>query len=173
MDAPGAQPERQRRRVRILGFAVGVAVVVALATALASQTNLFASRGSSFDTRPATNFSTQELRGRTIYAGNCVSCHGGFAEGGMMDYPPRHNSNGHTWHHPDCQLKQIIREGGDEMTSMMRDMMAPSAAPTMQAFKARLSPEEIDAVLAYIKTMWSPEERELQAGVTRESCPTS
>ncbi len=91
----------------------------------------------------------------------------------MMDYPPRHNSSGYTWHHPDCQLKQIIREGGDDMTAMMRDMMAPPDALKMQAFKDRLSDGEIQAVLAYIKTLWTPEERDAQADITRESCATS
>lgn len=173
MDAPTAQPERRRPRAAILGFAAGVAVVVVLAGAVASRLDFFGPPVSASDTRPATDFTAQELRGRTIHAANCASCHGGLTGGGMMDYPPRHNSNGHTWHHPDCQLKQIVLEGGDEMTAMMRDMMAPSGAPTMQAFKDRLSDADIDAVLAYIKTLWSPEERELQAGVTRESCTTS
>ena len=67
----------------------------------------------------------------------------------MMDYPPRHNADGHTWHHPDCQLKEIVREGRDEMTDMMRQMMAPPNAPTM---------------------MWTPEEREVQASATRGAC---
>ena len=91
----------------------------------------------------------------------------------MMDYPPRHNASGHTWHHPDCELTQIVREGGDEMTEAMREMMAPPDAPRMQAFKDRLSAEEIAAVLAYIKTMWTPEEREAQADVTRQECATA
>lgn len=91
----------------------------------------------------------------------------------MMDYPPRHNSNGHTWHHPDCELTLIVREGGDEMTAMMREMMAPPGAPKMEAFKDRLSDSEIQATLAYIKTLWTPDERDAQAAVTHDSCATS
>lgn len=88
----------------------------------------------------------------------------------MMDYPPRHNANGHTWHHPDCELTEVIRTGGGPMVEMMRRMMAPSGAPTMPAFRERLSDEEIDAVLTYIKTMWTPEQREAQARTTLEQC---
>ena len=117
--------------------------------------------------RPLT---AQERRGEVLYNSNCVSCHGGPTGGGMMDYPPRHNANGHTWHHPDCELKQIVREGSDAMTDMMREMMAPPNAPRMQAFKDRLSDDEIDAVLAFIKTLWTPAQREVQAEVTSESC---
>jgi len=102
--------------------------------------------------RPLT---AQERRGEVLYNANCVSCHG---------------ANGHTWHHPDCELKQIVREGSDAMTDMMREMMAPPNAPRMQAFKDRLSDDEIDAVLAFIKTLWTPAQREVQAEVTSESC---
>jgi len=117
--------------------------------------------------------SAQERRGEEIYNASCVSCHGGPRGEAMMDYPPRHNANGHTWHHPDCELTEIIRTGGDEMTEMMRQMMAPPDAPKMQAFGDKLSSAEIDAVLAFIKTMWTPEEREVQAQVTQDNCPVA
>jgi len=117
--------------------------------------------------------SAQERRGEEIYNASCVSCRGGPTGGAMMDYPPRHNANGHTWHHPDCELTAIIRTGGDEMTEMMRQMMAPPDAPKMQAFGDKLSSAEIDAVLAFIKTMWTPEEREVQAQVTQDNCPVA
>ena len=120
-----------------------------------------------------TVLSAQERRGEEIYNANCLSCHGGPTGGAMMDYPPRHNANGHTWHHPDCELKQIVRLGGDEMTDMMRQMMAPPDAPKMQAFGDKLSNDEIDAVLTFIKTMWTPDEREVQAQTTREECPVA
>lgn len=105
-----------------------------------------------------------------MYAANCASCHGGPTGGDMMDYPPRHNANGHTWHHADCELTQVIRDGASPMTEMMRSMMAPPDAPLMQAFKDRLSDEEIEAVLAYIKTLWTPRQRDIQARTTLEVC---
>lgn len=48
-------------------------------------------------------------RGQELYNRYCLGCHGGPTGGSMMDYPPRHNASGHTWHHPDCQLKEIIK----------------------------------------------------------------
>jgi len=109
-------------------------------------------------------------RGEALYNRYCLSCHGGPTGGSMMDYPPRHNANGHTWHHPDCQLKQIIKNGADEMTVRMRQMMAPPNAPTMPAFKDLLTDEDIDAILAFIKTWWTDQQRNFQAQVTRANC---
>lgn len=88
----------------------------------------------------------------------------------MMDYPPKHNANGHTWHHPDCELIEVILTGTSPMTEMMREMMAPPGAPTMPAWREKLSDDEIDAVLAYIKTMWTDEQRAVQEQVTRQQC---
>src|SRR5712691_11667004 len=139
MDAPQAEPRRPRRTALIVGFVAGVAVVVSVGALAALPLNWFAAASApgSVDNRPKSRFNAQELRGQTIYyvTANCASCHGGPTGGDMMDYPPRHNSNGHTWHHPDCDLKQIIRDGGDEMTAYMRDMMAPPGAPKMPAWK--------------------------------------
>ncbi len=158
----------------VAGFAAGVAAVLMVGGALwlfvGSGTNRFGAPAGTDEVRQGLVLSAQERRGEEIYNANCVTCHGGPTGGSMMDYPPRHNANGHTWHHADCQLEQIVREGADEMTDMMRQMMAPPDAPRMQAFKDRLSGDEIDAVLAYIKTMWTPEERTVQAQVTREEC---
>ena len=73
---------------------------------------------------------------------------------GLMGAPP-HNENGHTWHHDDGLLLQRIREGG----------RYPGFKP-MPAFGETLSDEEIGAVLAYIKTLWTDEQREIQQDVT-------
>jgi len=59
----------------------------------------------------------------------------------------------------------MVREGSAGIFAV-----GPPGAPKMQPFKDRLSAEEVDAVLAYIKTMWTPEQREVQAGFTREMC---
>ena len=49
--------------------------------------------------------------GQILYETNCQSCHGGASGGRIDEIPPRHNANGHTWHHPDQQLIQIITGG--------------------------------------------------------------
>jgi len=109
-------------------------------------------------------------RGEQIYNANCASCHGGPTGGGMMDYPPKHNANGHTWHHSDCEIKDIIRTGTGPMIEMMREMMAPPGAPTMPAWREKLSDGEIDAIVAYIKTMWTADESDAQERITQQDC---
>ncbi len=119
---------------------------------------------------PGLTLTAEERRGEALYTANCATCHGGPTGGSMMDYPPRHNANGHTWHHAECELIQVIREGGDEMTEAMRRMMASPDAPQMPAFKDTLSAGDIASVLAYIKLMWTPQQRSVQAEITREQC---
>lgn len=157
-------------RGAIVGFAFGVVVVL---VGLLGWTRVGDLPLGQLPWAATRTLTAQERRGETIYVAQCQSCHGGRDGGSMMDYPPRHNANGHTWHHPDCELLEVIREGGNEMTRAMREMMAPPGAPEMQAFKDKLSEPEIEAVLAYIKTLWTPDERDAQLDVTRASCPTS
>ena len=40
----------------------------------------------------------------------------------------------------------------------------------MQGFKDKLSPADIAAVIAFIKTMWTPAQRQAQASFTKEMC---
>ncbi len=101
----------------------------------------------------------QVAEGQQLYAAYCSSCHGASLEGqpnwkqplpdGKL-LPPPHDSSGHTWHHPDDLLLQIIANGGDPSIS------------TMPAFGEALSEKEMRAVLAFIKASWGPEEREFQ-----------
>jgi mono/diheme cytochrome c family protein len=111
-------------------------------------------------------------RGARLYEANCLQCHRGAAGGAMMDIPPRHNANGHTWHHPDCQLVETVLNGSGAMGGMMRQMMgAPEDTPRMPAFQGQLTEEEVLAILAYIKTWWTEEQRAWQAQVsTRAVC---
>lgn len=86
----------------------------------------------------------------------------------MMDIPPRHNANGHTWHHPDCQLVQIVLNGSGAMGEMMRQMMPnPQDAPRMPTFRGQLTEDEVMAILAYLKTWWTEEQRVWQAQVSK------
>ena len=107
---------------------------------------------------------TQLAEGKALYEANCAACHGINGEGeenwqepnedGTFRAPP-HDSSGHTWHHPDQLLLQIIAKGGQ----------APNTQ--MSAFEDKLTEEEIKLVLEYIKTFWEPEHRESQADVTK------
>ena len=106
--------------------------------------------------------------GRQVYAENCAACHGPNGEGGnpaaplstnaQGKYPaPPHDHSGHTWHHADGLLKEIIRDGS----------FSPDFVSEMPAFGEKLSEAQIDAVLAYIKTWWSEEQRVFQAQTSR------
>jgi mono/diheme cytochrome c family protein len=101
--------------------------------------------------------------GRELYVTYCASCHGANLQGqpdwkqpladGTMPAPP-HDASGHTWHHADELLFQIIKEGGQG---------------GMPAFGAQLSDDQIWAVLAYIKSTWPPYIQATQREITEQS----
>ncbi|WP_425436104.1 c-type cytochrome [Noviherbaspirillum humi] len=108
--------------------------------------------------------------GKALYAAHCAACHGANLEGqpdwrqrlpdGRLPAPP-HDDSGHTWHHPDVQLIDIVKNG------LVPGRTAPEGyVSNMPAFGNRLTDQEIVAVLAYIKSSWSPEMRQLQEDVT-------
>jgi mono/diheme cytochrome c family protein len=92
-------------------------------------------------------------QGAELYQANCQSCHGDEEGRGASGGAPPHNSSGHTWHHPDAQLTEWILRG-----------KPPGAMP---AFGGRLTEAEVDAILAFIKTWWTPEQRETQEDVSK------
>src|SRR5215207_446826 len=59
--------------------------------------------------------------GRQVYSSHCAQCHGANLEGqpnwkaplpdGSRPAPP-HDASGHTWHHPDTLLFDIVKDGG-------------------------------------------------------------
>ena len=148
---------RPARRAGTIGFLVGLGVVAAVAGVWLVSTSLPSWTA-------AASSALRERRGQEVYNASCLSCHGGPTGGTIEDYPPRHNANGHTWHHPDCAIARAIRDGSDEME------FAPPGAPRMQAFRDKLTSSDIEAVIAYIKTMWTPGQRQLQASFTKEMC---
>ena len=106
--------------------------------------------------------------GRQVYAENCAACHGADGEGANPDNPrepgpnglygaPPHNDTGHTWHHSDPLLTAVIRNGS-----------TTPGFETMPAFGDKLSDDEIAAVIAFIKTLWTDEQREFQREVVDE-----
>lgn len=96
-------------------------------------------------------------QGESVYRDNCARCHGANLEGqanwrarkadGKLPAPP-HDSSGHTWHHPNAMLFDIVRNG-----------LVPPHAPDgyqsdMPAFKDKLSDAQIAATLSYIQSRW-------------------
>ncbi|HLF04581.1 MAG TPA: cytochrome c [Dehalococcoidia bacterium] len=117
--------------------------------------------------KPAAASHPNVERGGQLYHTYCLSCHSGATGGSMMDIPPPHNATGHTWHHSDRQLTAIILDGSGQMGEMMRQMMGTvKDTPRMPAFRGALAEEDVANILAYIKTWWTPEQREWQRRVT-------
>ena len=101
---------------------------------------------------PAINLDEKFVKGADLYATNCQVCHGDLGGPGGSGAPP-HNQYGHTWHHPDAQLKDWVTNGKFGFSQM-------------PAFKNTLTDPEVDAVLSYIKTSWTEDQRETQADVS-------
>mgnify|MGYP003362067632 CR=1 FL=1 len=95
-------------------------------------------------------------RGAKVYAGFCASCHGAGLEGepnwrdrdaeGYLPAPP-HDETGHTWHHPDKQLLALTWHGTAQL-------VGNGYKSRMPGFKNTLDPDDVIAVLAYIKSTW-------------------
>lgn len=103
-------------------------------------------------------------QGAALYAQHCAMCHGADLAGALnwkkrlpdgSLLPPPHDNSGHTWHHADALLLKIISEGGD-----------PADNSKMPAFKAKLSLDEMVAILEFIKSKWGKAEREFQWWMT-------
>lgn len=117
--------------------------------------------------------SKQVELGKRIYEQQCAACHGTQGQGQFPEAPykrdeqgllaaPPHNANGHTWHHADGLLVSIIKDG-----------LLVSGFRPMPAFANQLSAEDIRAVLAYIKTWWTPDQVGWQATASAQYTPPS
>ncbi len=91
---------------------------------------------------------------RATYKATCLRCHKETGEGGVVDMGddgtlkvPSFKS-GHGLNHTDAQFARQIAKGGDGMP----------------AFERRLSPEQIAALVRFIR-------REFQAGLIKEGAP--
>ncbi|MGQ0550239.1 MAG: c-type cytochrome [Armatimonadota bacterium] len=88
--------------------------------------------------------------GERVFLQNCAICHGTNAEG--KEFTPPLNRTGHADHHPDWELYMFIAEGKVGFTQM-------------PAWKERLSDREIRSVIAYVKTLWTEDQRRSQRHV--------
>jgi len=101
--------------------------------------------------------------GAVLYASYCSSCHGENLEGhpnwqtpnadGSYNPPPQ-DASGHTWHHGDPTLLQLISEG------------SPFPQSRMPAFGDVLTNEQILAILEFFKSNWGERERTFQREAT-------
>ncbi len=109
----------------------------------------------------------QVALGERVYAAQCASCHGARLEGqadwrsrrpdGSLPAPP-HDENGHTWHHADFQLFDMVKRGSAAYA-------VPGFRGTMPAYATVLGDDEIWAVLAYIKSRWPATVRARQESI--------
>ena len=109
--------------------------------------------------------------GKAVYADNCASCHGANLEGqpdwrsrnpdGTLKAPP-HDESGHTWHHPDRDMFDNIKHGGQALAP-------PGFESAMPGFGETLSDRDIWAVLSYIHTSWPAKVVERQQRINRQS----
>ena len=95
----------------------------------------------------ATDIAPPEVlaQGELVFEENCVACHG---ENGKGYIGPALNGSAHAWHHPDSLLVSFIRDG--------------IAGTQMPAQRDNLTDEEIDAVISYMKSWWTPQQRQKQ-----------
>jgi mono/diheme cytochrome c family protein len=127
--------------VGVLGLALGTAAALP-----------FLHRPAPAPTMP----SSKIVAGREIYASHCAACHGVDLKGqanwqrpgtdGYFPAPP-HDASGHTWQHSDTQLHELI-------ANSVYAYAAPGYRSHMPAFGKVLSGDQIDAVIAFIKSTW-------------------
>ncbi|MBW6506324.1 MAG: cytochrome c [Rhodobacteraceae bacterium] len=113
----------------------------------------------------------QIARGREVYAGFCAACHGAKLEGqpdwkrpgpsGRYPAPP-HDPSGHTWHHSDTVLAQIIYWGTEAM-------VGNGYQSDMPGFKDIIPEDDILAVLSFIKSTWPAREAAFQRQITEQN----
>lgn len=125
--------------------------------------------------RPASDpaNASQVAVGERAYARHCAACHGVRLEGqpdwkerlpsGRLPAPP-HDASGHTWHHPDAVLFDVVKRG-------MGPHVPAGYESDMPAFAGQIPDDEIHAVLAYIKSRWPESVREKQAAITAAHRP--
>lgn len=96
---------------------------------------------------------------KLLYEKNCSSCHGTYLQGAKnwmsekdedgANLPPPLNGTGHTWHHSEDLLFNIIKYGGFYFDDNYTGKMI--------GFENRLNDDEIYSILSYITSFWTTE----------------
>ena len=106
--------------------------------------------------------------GERLYQENCASCHGRNLEGqpewrsrlpnGRLPAPP-HDVSGHTWHHPDRLLFDIVKRGSAAI-------VGNGYESDMPGYGGVLTDDEITAIIDFIKSTWPDRVRTSQESRT-------
>jgi len=109
-------------------------------------------------------------RGTAVYPQRCASCHDVNLEGqanwrerlpnGRLPAPP-HDATGHTWHHSDKQLFEMVKHGIPEIV--------PGCQTDMPKYDEILSDGDIWALLSFIESAWPAMIRERQRRLNERS----
>ena len=146
---PNLRPTYMRWSIyrSIFSHIVSISAIVALAecsgTAIPSSTPI-----PTIQTAPA-------VEGSDLYSANCQGCHGDSNGAGGRGGAPVHNDRGHTWHHPDAQLRGWVLNG-----------KLGFGSPGMPALGDKLTEPEVDAILTFIKSWWTTDQRDSQADIS-------
>ncbi len=161
---PYLRPTYMRRGIyrNLLSHIVPISAIVALAacsgTEIPSSTTIPA-----IQTAPAVDAAIEPesmprkeiIEGSELYAANCQVCHGDSNGAGGRGGAPIHNEKGHTWHHPDAQLRGWVLNG-----------KLGFGSPGMPALGDKLTEPEVDAILTFIKSWWTTDQRDSQADIS-------
>jgi mono/diheme cytochrome c family protein len=100
------------------------------------------------------------MQGREVFLRVCAECHGQNGEGYANELSaPALDASEHAWHHPDQQIRDWIANGKLGVGS------------EMPALGDQLTKAEIEAVIAYLHTLWTPEQLEAQQDITNRYGP--
>lgn len=99
-------------------------------------------------------------QGREAFLRVCAECHGQNGEGYANELSaPALDASEHAWHHPDQQIRDWVANG---KLGFGREMLA---------LGDQLTEVEIEAVIAYLHTLWTPEQLATQQDITSRYGP--
>ncbi len=161
---PNLRPTYMRRSIYRYLFSHIVSISTIVALAACSGTEVPSSTPMpTIQTAPAVDAAIEpastpgkgSVEGSDLYAANCQVCHGDSNGAGGRGGAPIHNDRGHTWHHPDAQLRGWVLNG-----------KLGSGSAGMPALGDKLTEPEVDAILTFIRSWWTTEQRDSQADVS-------
>lgn len=109
----------------------------------------------------------QVARGLIVYDRDCAACHGTDGKGQPGDWrvrdaqgmypPPPLDDSAHAWHHPTVVLLEAVRDG------------SPNGEGNMPGWKGKLTEQDMQDVVAYIKSLWSDQVYQMWSEIEQRS----